>query len=83
MNIVKSGTELETSVYKKPSDATDKSTDTLGMVMYSIPFIDQKTTERTRKQLENFSSKICLFTSHLHQCIIEPASTKSSSGKLI
>ena len=62
MNIVKSGTELEGSVYKKPSDATDKSNDTLRMVMYSIPFIDQKTTERTRKQLENLSSKICLFT---------------------
>lgn len=123
MNIVKSGTELETSVYKKPSDATDKSNDTLRMVMYSIPFVDQKTTERTRKQLENLSSKIsppdpafrskkvlrqhprdsraqskghkrtlreisCVdyvgFTNqHLHQRIIEPASTKSSSSKLI
>ena len=43
---------------KVPSDATDKSNDTLAMVMFSLPFIDQKTKEHTRRQLQNLSSKI-------------------------
>ena len=41
-----------------PSDATDKSNGTLRMVMFSLPFIDQRTTEHTRRQ--NLCSKIGL-----------------------
>ena len=36
----------------------DKSNDSLPKVMFSLPFVDQKTTENTRRQLQSLSSKI-------------------------
>ena len=41
-----------------PGEARDKSINTLPMVMFSLPFIDQKTKEQTRRQLQNLSAKI-------------------------
>ena len=39
-------------------DTTDERSDNLPKVLFPLPFIDQKTTDNTRKQLQSLSHKI-------------------------
>ena len=58
---------IDTTINKSPvvkrtmykvTQIIDKSNDSLPKVMFSLPFVDQKTTENTRRQLQSLSSKI-------------------------
>ena len=69
------------------SDIMDNlSNDSLPKVMFSLPFVDQKTTENTKRQLQSLSSKIGVALQPVFSALIKICNilkTRESKPKIV